>query len=95
MEDFFSLPDFLSSGEKDFKGEVESDGFRLQKRVQHLERNLNWAIAKGTIIEKNDFLIVDIEIKGIIFKLILGWMVMLIAITIFILINIISIIQYS
>ncbi len=56
--------DALSSSKNEFKGQVNSDGFKLKRKRRFFDRNMNMAIAHGTLTEKNDQLLIETEING-------------------------------
>jgi hypothetical protein len=61
---FSNTFDAFSSSKNEFKGQVNSGGFKLKKRRRFFDTNMNMAIAQGTLTEKNDQLTVETEING-------------------------------
>ena len=56
--------DVFSSSKNELKGQVNYEGFKLKRRRRFFDTNMNMAIATGTLMEKNDQLIIETEING-------------------------------
>jgi ABC-type multidrug transport system fused ATPase/permease subunit len=60
-----SMFEAFSSSKNDYKGTVNFNGFKLRKRQRMFQNNLaTKAIAKGSFNQKEDKLIIDIEVNG-------------------------------
>ncbi|RYE16201.1 MAG: hypothetical protein EOP45_17910 [Sphingobacteriaceae bacterium] len=56
--------DVLSSSEKEFKGFVDRQGFKLKRRRRLFDLRFNTAIANGTIAEADGKLTIETEINA-------------------------------
>lgn len=56
--------DAFSSSKKEYKGEVNSRGFKLKRRKKFFDFNKNIAVAKGTYLQKDNVLVITAEING-------------------------------
>ncbi|TCI85907.1 hypothetical protein [Tenacibaculum sp. M341] len=57
------LEPFFSS-ENDYKGTVDNNGFRLRKRLKMAQQANGMPIAKGKFRQKDDLLLIELEING-------------------------------
>ncbi len=56
--------DIFSSSEKEFKGQVNSTGFKIKRRRKFFDTNKNFAVATGTFKEDIGQLTVETTING-------------------------------
>ena len=56
--------DIFSSSKNEFKGQVDTDGFKLKRRKRFFDTNMNFAVANGTFSETNGQLIIETEVNG-------------------------------
>lgn len=61
---FSSTFDVFSSSKNEFKGQIDFDGFKLQRRARFFDTSFNFAIASGKFSEADGKLIIDTEING-------------------------------
>ncbi|QCK16564.1 hypothetical protein [Mangrovivirga cuniculi] len=61
FSDFF---DIFSSSKNEFKGEVDEAGFKIKRRRRFFDTYNNFAVAKGTFNQKENHLLINIEING-------------------------------
>ena len=54
----------FSTSKNEFKGKVNSDGFKLKRKKKFFDTNPNIAVATGKIKEENGELIIETEING-------------------------------
>ncbi|KAB2809993.1 hypothetical protein [Phaeocystidibacter luteus] len=54
----------FSSSEKEFKGQVEYNGFEIRRRKRLFDAKLNFALVRGTYIQKGDKLEIKADIHG-------------------------------
>ena len=56
--------DMFSSSKNEYKGNVGFEGFKIKRRRRFFDMNMNFAIAKGKFIQRDNLLIIETEIKG-------------------------------
>jgi hypothetical protein len=56
--------DVFRSGNKEYKGDVDDNGFQIRRRRRFFDTNRNFALAKGTIRQKDNYLIVDTQVSS-------------------------------
>lgn len=61
MSDFF---DVTSSGNHEFKGQVNDNGFKIKRRRRVFDRNISTSVANGVFVENNGHLTINTEING-------------------------------
>ena len=54
----------LTSGKNEYKGTIDHHFFKLRKRRRIFDTNRNFALAEGTMHEKDGKLVLETEIKG-------------------------------
>lgn len=54
----------FSSSNNDYKGKVDSLGFKIKRRRKLFDMNIDMAVASGTYIQKDNLLIINAEING-------------------------------
>lgn len=62
---FSNFFDLFSSSKNEFKGQIDLNGFKLQRRVKMFDTSMNFAIANGQFKEADGELIIDTEINGL------------------------------
>ena len=61
MSDSF---DVFSSSKNEYKGHVGFDSFKIKRRRRFFDMNMNFAVANGTYVQKENSLIIETEING-------------------------------
>jgi hypothetical protein len=61
---FYDAFDLFFSSKKEFKGQIDLQGFELRRRRRLFDNNVNMAIANGTFSENNEQLNIDVDING-------------------------------
>lgn len=61
---FSGMFEGFSSSKNLYVGEVNHNGFKIRRRRRFFERNFGKAVAKGSLRQENDILVVDTEING-------------------------------
>ena len=54
----------LTTGKEEYKGKIDNHLFKLRRRKRLFDTNRNFAVAEGTMAEKNGKLVLETEIKG-------------------------------
>ncbi|TGD58069.1 hypothetical protein [Flavobacterium humi] len=54
----------LTTGENEYKGTIDNRSFKLRRRRRLFDTNNNFALAEGTMHEKEGKLVLETEIKG-------------------------------
>lgn len=57
--------DAFDRSNKEFKGSIFEDSFKIKKRHKLFDFNLNSAVAFGTFVEKDNQLIIETKIRGV------------------------------
>lgn len=61
---FSDLFDVFSSSKNEYKGQVGQDSFKIKRRRRFFDMNLSSAIAKGTMTQTENILVIQTEING-------------------------------
>lgn len=64
VDPFFEMFDLFSSNKKEYKGRVNFEKFEIKRRAKFFDSTLNLAVAKGSLYQKEDRLIIEAEING-------------------------------
>ena len=62
---FSDMTDVFYSSEAEYKGHIDSYGFKLKKKRKFFDYNMNLAIAKGHFNQQGDTLKINVEINGL------------------------------
>ena len=61
----FSSPfEVFSSSGNEYKGEVSYDRFKIRRKRKFYDTNMNFAVAKGSLRQEREKLIIETEING-------------------------------
>ncbi len=61
---FSDMGDIFSSSKAEYKGHINSYGFKLKKKRKFFDYNMNFATAEGRFTQQGDTLKINVEING-------------------------------
>ena len=67
---FSDMGDIFSSSKAEYKGHINSYGFKLKKKRKFFDYNMNFATAEGRFTQQGDTLKINVEINGFLNRMI-------------------------